>query len=89
MAVSPTMRGCFAGLRATSSGPPPPAYSPTSRRRCSTPVIPTFLTQTLQATGSIVGLLDGAAQATQNIVQGFSAALSDKLQRRKAIAPVG
>jgi hypothetical protein len=52
-------------------------------------VIPTFLTQTLQATGSIVGLLDGAAQATQNIVQGFSAALSDKLQRRKAIAPVG
>ncbi len=53
------------------------------------PVLPAFLTQTLQASGSVVGLVDGAAQATQNIVQGFSGALSDKLQRRKAIALVG
>ncbi|WP_297297636.1 MFS transporter [uncultured Methylovirgula sp.] len=53
------------------------------------PVIPTFLTQTLHATGSIVGLVDGAAQATQNIIQGFSGAISDKLQRRKGIALVG
>jgi hypothetical protein len=53
------------------------------------PAIPTFLTQTLHATGSIVGLVDGAAQATQNIIQGFSGALSDKLQRRKGIALVG
>jgi MFS family permease len=53
------------------------------------PVIPVFLTQTLQASGSIVGLVDGFAQATQNIVQGFSGALSDKLQKRKPIALVG
>jgi MFS family permease len=53
------------------------------------PVLPVFLTQTLHATGSIVGLLDGSAQATQNIVQGFSGALSDKLQKRKAIALAG
>jgi MFS family permease len=53
------------------------------------PVLPVFLTQTLNATGSIVGLVDGFAQATQNIVQGFSGALSDKLQRRKPIALVG
>jgi len=53
------------------------------------PVLPVFLTQTLQATGSIVGLIDGFAQATQNIVQGFSGALSDKLQKRKSIALVG
>jgi MFS family permease len=53
------------------------------------PVLPIFLTQTLNATGSIVGLVDGFAQATQNIVQGFSGALSDKLQRRKPIALVG
>lgn len=53
------------------------------------PVLPAFLTQTLGATGSIVGLVDGAAQATQNIVQGFSGALSDKLQKRKTIALVG
>jgi hypothetical protein len=35
------------------------------------PVLPVFLTQTLQANGSIVGFIDGLAQATQNIVQVF------------------
>ena len=53
------------------------------------PVLPVFLTQTLKATGSIVGLVDGFAQAAQNIVQGFSGALSDKLQKRKRIAVAG
>ncbi len=53
------------------------------------PVLPVFLTQMLGASGSIVGLIDGFAQATQNIVQGFSGALSDKLQRRKPIALAG
>jgi MFS family permease len=53
------------------------------------PVLPVFLTQTLKATGSIVGLVDGFAQATQNIVQGFSGALSDKLQKRKSIVLAG
>jgi MFS family permease len=53
------------------------------------PVLPIFLTQTLHATGSIVGLVDGFAQALQNIVQGFSGTLSDKLQRRKPIALFG
>lgn len=53
------------------------------------PVLPVFLTQTLKASGSIVGLVDGFAQAAQNIVQGFSGALSDKLQRRKPLALAG
>jgi hypothetical protein len=53
------------------------------------PVLPVFLTQTLKASGSIVGLVDGFAQAMQNIVQGFSGALSDKLQKRKGIALAG
>jgi len=53
------------------------------------PILPVFLTQTLHASGSIVGLVDGAAQATQNIVQGFSGWLSDRLQTRKSIALVG
>jgi MFS family permease len=53
------------------------------------PILPIFLTQTLHAGGSIVGLIDGIAQATQNIVQGFSGWLSDRLQRRKPIAVVG
>ena len=50
------------------------------------PILPVFLTQTLKASGSVVGLIDGFAQATQNIVQGFAGTLSDKLQRRKPIA---
>ena len=53
------------------------------------PVLPVFLTQTLKVGGSIVGLVEGCAQAVQNIVQGFSGALSDKLQKRKSIALVG
>ena len=53
------------------------------------PVLPVFLTQTLHVGGSIVGLVDGFAQAAQNIVQGFSGTLSDKLQRRKPIALAG
>jgi MFS family permease len=53
------------------------------------PVLPMFLTQILNANGSIVGLVDGFAQATQNIVQGLSGTLSDKLQRRKPIALAG
>jgi len=32
------------------------------------PILPVFLTQTLKASGSVVGLVEGFAQATQNIV---------------------
>ncbi|HVA35056.1 MAG TPA: MFS transporter [Stellaceae bacterium] len=53
------------------------------------PILPIFLTQTLRANGSIVGLIEGAAQATQNIVQGISGSLSDRLNRHKAIAMAG
>ena len=53
------------------------------------PILPVFLTQTLKASGSIVGLVDGIAQAVQNIVQGFSGTISDKLRRRKAFALAG
>lgn len=53
------------------------------------PVIPVFLTQTLKNGGSIVGIVEGVATATQNIVQGFSGSLSDKLQKRKTIALIG
>ncbi len=53
------------------------------------PILPVFLTQTLHTTGSVVGLVEGFAQAAQNVVQGFSGALSDKLQKRKPIALLG
>lgn len=53
------------------------------------PILPVFLTRVLHATGSIVGLVDGCAQAAQNIVQGISGTVSDRLQRRKPVALVG
>ena len=53
------------------------------------PVLPVFLTQTLRAGGSIVGLVEGVAEATQNLVQGLSGAVSDKLGQRKPVAIVG
>jgi MFS family permease len=53
------------------------------------PVLPTFLTQTLGADGAVIGLIEGFAQATQNVIQGFSGALSDRLRKRKIIALAG
>ncbi len=53
------------------------------------PVLPIYLTQTLKAGGSIVGIVEGVAAATQNSIQGFSGWLSDKLQKRKGVALVG
>src|SRR5207302_2662040 len=54
-----------------------------------TPVLPIFLTQALNANGSIVGLVDGIAQAVRNVVEGFSGSISDRLRRRKSTAFVG
>ncbi len=53
------------------------------------PVLPIFLTQTLKASAGIVGLVEGVAEATQNIIQGFSGSISDKLRKRKNIAVLG
>lgn len=44
------------------------------------PILPVFLTDTLKASGSVVGLIEGVTGAAQNTVQGFSGSLSDKLQ---------
>src|SRR6266700_1451361 len=54
-----------------------------------TPILPIFLTQALNANGSIVGLIDGIAQAIRNIVDGFSGPISDMLRRRRSIALSG
>jgi MFS family permease len=53
------------------------------------PVLPVFLTEKLGAGPSILGLVEGVAQALQNVVQGFSGWLSDKLERRKPVALAG
>src|SRR5437763_620827 len=53
------------------------------------PVLPVFLTQTMRASASVVGLVEGIAQAIQNLAQGVSGWASDKLRRRKPIALLG
>jgi MFS family permease len=53
------------------------------------PVLPIFLTETLGAKPAILGLVEGIAQALQNIVQGLSGWLADTLKRRKPVALVG
>jgi MFS family permease len=53
------------------------------------PVLPIYLTQVLAAGGAGVGLVEGIAAGTQNVVQGFAGSLSDRLQRRKPIALAG
>lgn len=53
------------------------------------PVLPVFLTETLRAGGGIVGIVEGVAEATQNLVQGFSGRLSDKWEQHKKIALFG
>ena len=53
------------------------------------PVLPIFFTQVLGTNVSIVGLIEGIATATQNIVQGFSGSLADRLRKRKVVALFG
>lgn len=53
------------------------------------PVLPIYLTQILKEGGSVVGIIEGVAEATQNIIQGVSGWISDKIQKRKPIALIG
>lgn len=52
-------------------------------------ILPLFLTAGLGATPAMVGLIDGAAEATANITKIFSGAFSDYWRNRKAIAAFG
>lgn len=53
------------------------------------PVLPIFLTQTLRASVGTVGMIEGIATATQNIVQAFSGYFADKVRNRKLFAICG
>jgi hypothetical protein len=56
-----------------------------------TPVLPIFLTQTLNANGSIVGLVAGVAQAvrTLGILPASEAAEKDYIQKASSVIPAG
>ena len=83
------MKQYFAGLSRNSFLLAAASFFADTSTEMLYPVLPVFLTRTLRASGSIVGLVEGFAQAAQNIVQGFSGALSDRLQKRKGIALAG
>jgi len=83
------MKRYFAGLTRNSFLLAAASFFADTSTEMLYPVLPVFLTGTLKASGSIVGLVEGFAQAAQNIVQGFSGALSDRLQKRKGIALAG
>lgn len=53
------------------------------------PIIPIYLTDYLKTGGGVVGIIEGIAQAAQNIIQGLSGYVSDKWQRRKPVALFG
>ena len=53
------------------------------------PVLPLFITRELAAPASVVGVIEGVAQATQNIVQAGSGWLADRLGRNKPVALTG
>lgn len=53
------------------------------------PILPIYLTMYVGLSGGILGLIEGIATATQNIIQGFSGYLSDKWQRKKRVALFG
>src|SRR3954453_19377910 len=52
-------------------------------------LLPVFMVGTLGMSVLVVGLIEGAAEATALIVKGFSVVLSDSLGRRKALAVPG
>lgn len=53
------------------------------------PLLPIFLTATLGAPMTVVGLMEGLAASVLNIVKVFSGWLSDKYQQRKIIVVIG
>jgi MFS family permease len=53
------------------------------------PVLPIFLTRDLGAPASVVGIVEGAAEATQNLAQGLSGWHADRIRRNMPVALVG
>lgn len=52
-------------------------------------LLPLFMVTTLSASGAVIGLIEGAAEATALIVKIFSGVISDYLGKRKGLALLG
>ena len=53
------------------------------------PILPVFLTQTLHAPATVVGLIEGIAVGSASVVSGVSGWISDRIGRRKPVAFAG
>lgn len=53
------------------------------------PLVPIFLTGALRVPMGIVGLIEGAAEATASVLKAYSGYLSDKWRKRRALVFVG
>lgn len=53
------------------------------------PLLPLFLSNVLHASTTYIGLIEGVAEATANIIKGFSGWLSDFIKRRKILIIIG
>jgi len=53
------------------------------------PILPVFITQTLRAPATAVGLIEGIAVGSASIVSGVSGWISDRIRRRKPVAFAG
>src|SRR5436190_12672447 len=53
------------------------------------PILPLFLTETLHAPATVVGLIEGIAVGASTAIGGLSGWLSDRLGRRKPVAFAG
>jgi MFS family permease len=84
-----TVRDAFSGLSRNTFIVTLGSFLADMATEMLTPILPIFMTQVLGASGSIVGLVDGIAQAVRNIVDGLFGPISDKLRARKSIALAG
>lgn len=53
------------------------------------PLLPLFLSDVLHTSSTYIGLIEGIAEATANIVKGFSGWLSDRIGKRKILVISG
>jgi MFS family permease len=53
------------------------------------PLVPIFVTGALRAPMSVVGLIEGVAEATASVLKAYSGYLSDKWRKRRALVFVG
>ena len=53
------------------------------------PIIPLYLTAVLGATPALVGVIEGIAESVASLLKVFSGYISDKFQKKKALAFTG